>query len=84
MENSNEVLEQVCSIRRSFDDLVSRHSDDSGALADSVKSALDTAEFPSEEQLRKEFAKGTDRASHRSSTRFSLMVRTSFPRRQRL
>jgi len=62
MENSNEVLEQVCSIRRSFDDLVSRHSDDSGALADSVKSALDTAEFPSEEQLRKEFAKGTDSA----------------------
>ena len=62
MENSNEVLEQVCGIRRSFDDLVSRHSDDSGALADSVKSALDTAEFPSEEQLRKEFAKGTDSA----------------------
>jgi uncharacterized protein YdaU (DUF1376 family) len=61
MEDSNEVLKKVCDLRRSFDELVSRHSDD-GAFGDSVKSALAAADFPSEEQLKKDFAKATDGA----------------------
>lgn len=60
MEN-NDVLEQICGLRRSFDELVNRHSADS-AFADSVKSALDAADFPSEDRLRKEFVKGVDSA----------------------
>ena len=60
MEN-NDVLEQICGLRRSFDDLVNRHSADS-AFADSVKSAIDEAGFPSEERLRKEFEKDVDSA----------------------
>lgn len=62
MENSNEALEQVCIIRRRFDDLISRHSDDSGAFADCVKSALASADFPSEEQIRNEYKKSADSA----------------------
>jgi hypothetical protein len=58
MEN-NYVLEQICGLRRSFEDLISRHSGDS-AFADSVKSAFDEAGFASEERLRKEFAKSAD------------------------
>lgn len=60
MEN-NDVLEQICGLRRSFDELVNRHSADS-AFADSVKSALDAADFPSEERLRNEFVKDVDSA----------------------
>jgi len=60
MEN-NDVLEQVCGLRRSFDDLISRHSGDR-AFADSVKSAIDEAGFPLEAQLRKEFVKDVDSA----------------------
>jgi len=60
MEN-NYVLEQICGLRRSFEELISRHSGDS-AFADSVKSAIDEAGFPSEQRLRKEFAKSADSA----------------------
>ena len=56
-DSGEDTLDQICRLRRSFDELQCRHSDDS-AFALSVRSALDAADFPSEEQLRKEFAKG--------------------------
>ena len=56
-DSGEDTLDQICRLRRSFDELQGRHSDDS-AFALSVRSALDAADFPSEEQLRKEFAKG--------------------------
>ena len=61
MEESNEILEKICGIRRSFDELVSRHSDDT-AFADSVSGALDAADFLPEDGIRKEYAKGADSA----------------------
>ena len=61
MEEGNEVLERVRGIRRSFDDLVNNHSDDAN-FTDSVKAALDAAEFPPEEKIRQEYAKSADSA----------------------
>lgn len=61
MAESNEVLERVCDIRRKFDDLVKRHSDDSN-FTDSVMAALDEAEFPSEEMIREEYRNSADSA----------------------
>lgn len=61
MEVSREILEKVCSIRRSFDELIERHQDDT-ELADSVRSALDTAGFPPEEKIRQDYEKSAESA----------------------
>ena len=60
-DSGEDTLDQICRLRRSFDELQGRHSDDS-AFALSVRSALDAADFPSEEQLRKEFANCSESA----------------------
>ncbi len=62
MEESNEVLKKVCDVRRKFDELVQRHSDDTN-FTDSVTSAIDDAGFRSEKEIASEYNRVADRDS---------------------
>lgn len=61
MDEKNAILEKVCSIRSSFDRLMEHYSTDT-EFTDSVKGALDAADFPDVDKIRQEYQKHTNSA----------------------
>ena len=61
MDEKNAILEKVCSIRSSFDRLMEHYSTDT-EFTDSVKGALEAADFPDVDKIRQEYQKHTNSA----------------------
>ena len=60
MEEKNEtIVEKICNTRKSFEALISSHSDDAG-FADSVQNALEESGLLSEEKIRKDYEKNAE------------------------
>ena len=58
--NENEILERICALRKQFDDVKDKYSDDEG-FVDSVNASLEENEFLSQEKIREEYLKNTEK-----------------------
>lgn len=56
---SNEILDKICNVRKQFDDLISRHSDDE-SFTDALKSICDENGFPDGEEISHQYNDDTD------------------------
>lgn len=58
--NENEILERICALRKQFDDIKDKYSDDEG-FVDSVNASLEENEFLSQEKIREDYLKNTEK-----------------------
>ena len=58
--NENEILERICALRKQFDDVKDKYSDDEG-FVDSVNASLEENEFLSQEKIREDYLKNTEK-----------------------
>lgn len=58
--NENEILERICALRNQFDDVKDKYSDDEG-FVDSVNASLEENEFLSQEKIREDYLKNTEK-----------------------
>ena len=58
--NENEILERICALRKQFDDVKDKYSDDEG-FVDSVNASLEENELLSQEKIREDYLKNTEK-----------------------
>lgn len=58
--NENKILERICALRKQFDDIRNKYSDDEG-FVDCVNASLEENEFLSQEKIREDYLKNTEK-----------------------